>query len=262
MRVQTFLFRTVLGFLLAMFSIAQCMAAEPEKSQVYELRVYITKSEQQQKAVVEHWERSGIPAYNRINVKPVAVLTELQPSETNRVYVLLPFDSADAFSAAPAKLLADSAYQKSAAEFLNLHKTNAAFERIESSLLVAFDGMKKLSPPPATGDRASWVFELRTYMSASENRGWNKIKMFNAGEITVMKETGLSPVFFAQNLTGSQLPCLTYMTCGENMEEHQKHWKTFGNAPGWNALKDDPQYKDNMTGMIKLMLKRTAASQL
>ena len=52
------------------------------------------------------------------------------------------------------------------------------------------------------------------------------------------------------------------MTCGENLDEHKKHWQGFSAAPVWKQLQADPQYKDNMTGMIKVMLKRTSASQL
>jgi hypothetical protein len=242
-------------------SIPMLSGADTGK-QVYELRTYVASTAQQRDAIVQHWQDAAIPAYNRLGVRPIGVFTELQDAPTNSIYVLLPFESMDAFAASPARLAADSKYQAAGADYLQRSGTNAAFDRMESALLTAFDGMKQLAPPPATGVRADWVFELRTYKSASENRGWNKIRMFNDGEISVMQETGLAPVFFGQNLTGSHLPSLTYMTCGENLAEHQKHWKTFGASPGWNALKNDPQYKDNMTGMIKVLLKRTPASQL
>ena len=58
------------------------------------------------------------------------------------------------------------------------------------------------------------------------------------------------------------MPSLVYMTCGENMEEHKKHWQAFSAAPLWKQLQADPQYKYNMSGSIKLLLKRTSASQI
>jgi hypothetical protein len=58
------------------------------------------------------------------------------------------------------------------------------------------------------------------------------------------------------------MPCLVYMTCGVNADEHKKHWSAFGAAPVWKQLQADPQYKDNMIGMIRVILKRTAASQI
>jgi len=78
----------------------------------------------------------------------------------------------------------------------------------------------------------------------------------------VMKEVGLAPIFYGRTVVGSPMPSLFYMTSGENMEEHKKHWQGFSAAPVWKQLQADPQYKDNMTGMIKVILKRTSASQI
>jgi len=156
--------------------------------------------------------------------------------------------------------VADAEYQKAAGEFLSAPKSNPAYGRLESSLLVAFDGMKHLAIPPA--DKKPNVFELRNYISPSEGKGLNKIHMFESGEITVMKEVGLAPIFYGRTVVGSPMPSLFYMTSGENMEEHKKHWQGFSAAPVWKQLQADPQYKDNMTGMIKVILKRTSASQI
>ena len=235
-------------------------AADADKPQYYELRVYTTQSEAQQKRVNDYWQNAAVPAYNRMGIQPVGVFTEMADSATNKIYVLIPCDSAEVFAAIPAKLAADATYQQAAAEFLSAPKTNAAYERFESSLLVAFDGMKHLAVPPA--DKKPNVFELRTYMSPGEDKGLNKIKMFESGEITTMKEVGLAPVFYGRTVVGSTMPSLTYMTCGENLDEHKKHWSGFAAAPVWKQLQADPQYKDNMIGMIKVMLKRTAASQI
>jgi hypothetical protein len=237
-------------------------AADSGPAQYYELRVYSTKSEEQQKSVSDYWQNAAVPAYNRMGVQPVGVFTELEASATNKVYVLIPFESLDLIAAVPGKLAADGAYQSAASEYMNRAKGSPAFERIESSLNVAFDSMKKLAPPPSAGDKSPWVFELRTYESPSESKGINKVQMFNSGEVPLMQEVGLSPVFFAQTLVGPQMPNLVYMVSGSTMEEHKKHWKGFFDAPGWKGLKDDPQYKDNVSRVISVFLKRTAASQI
>jgi hypothetical protein len=235
-------------------------AADADKPQYFELRAYTTQSEAQQQRVNDYWQNAAIPAYNRMGIQPVGVFTEMQDSATNKIYVLIPCDSLEVFAAIPAKLAADADYQKAAAEYLSAPKASPAYERFESSLLVAFDGMKHLAVPPP--DLKPNVFELRTYKSSSEGKGLNKIKMFESGEITVMKEVGLAPVFYGRTVVGSTMPSLTYMTCGVNMDEHKKHWQGFSAAPVWKQLQADPQYKENMIGMIKVMLKRTSASQL
>jgi hypothetical protein len=253
-------FTATLTALFAVLGTPAGHAADADQPQYYELRVYTTSSAAQQQRVNDYWQNAAIPAYNRQGIKPVGVFTEQEDSATNRIFVLIPCDSVTVFAAIPAKLAADADYQKAAAEFLAAPKSNPAYERIESSLLVAFDGMKHLCEPPA--DQKPNVFELRTYKSPSEAKGLNKIKMFESGEITTMKEVGLAPIFYGRTLVGSTMPSLTYLTCGVNMDEHKKHWQGFSSAPVWKQLQSDPQYKDNMIGIIKVMLKRTPASQI
>jgi hypothetical protein len=254
-----FLFAIILFALSTMVAPSTTSAADTN-NQYYELRVYLTKSAEQQKRVNDYWQNAAVPAYNRLGIQPIGVFTEIDDSPTNSIYVLLPADSFEIFGAIPAKLAADTVYQKAAAEFLNAPKTNAAYERFESSLLIAFDSMKRLTLPSA--DKRPNVFELRNYISSSENVGLNKIKMFESGEISVMKEVGLSPIFYSRMLIGSKMPSLVYMTCGENLAEHNNHWKAFSSAPVWKNLQAEPQYKDNVSTIIKTILKRTSASQI
>jgi len=239
--------------------IARATAADDAR-QYYELRVYTTKTAEQQQRIIDYWQTAAVPAYNRLGIQTIGVFTELADSATNSIYVLLPADSFETFDQIPAKLAADAVYQKAAADFLNAPKTNAAYDHFESTLLIAFEGMKRLSLPPA--DKKPNVFELRNYISSSENKGLNKIKMFESGEIGVMKEVGLAPIFYSRMLVGSKMPSLVYMTSGENLDEHKKHWQAFNTAKVWKDLQADPQYKDNVSKIISIMLKRTAASQI
>ena len=238
------------------------LAADPGQAQYYELRIYSSKSEEQQKVVSDYWQNAAIPAYNRIGIRPIGLFTELQDSVTNKVYVLIPYDSLEVFGAVPARLAADATYQAAAAEYMATPKSKPAYERIESSLHLAFDGMKKLAVPPSLAENKPWIFELRAYQSSSESKSINKVKMFNSGEIPLMQEVGLCPVFFAQTLVGSQMPNLVYMVSGENMDEHKKHWEGFFGAPVWKKLIGDPQYKDNVSRVISIFLKRKAGSQI
>ena len=263
MKLHTILKTTTTAAALAVtLGLPRPAAADSAPPQYYELRVYTTQSERQQKLVSDYWQTAAVPAYNRMGIHPIGVFTELEDSPTNKIYVLITYDSPGVFASVPAKLAADSEYQKAAAEYLAVPKSDPAFLRIESSLLVAFDSMKKLALPPSTAEKKPWIFELRTYQSHSESKGINKVQMFNSGEVPIMQEVGLSPVFFSQAVLGSQMPCLVYMVSGENRDEHKKHWKGFSDAPAWKKLSSDPQYKDNVSKIISIFLKRTAASQI
>lgn len=237
-------------------------AADTESPQYYELRTYHTQSEEQQRLINDYWEKAAIPAYNRLGIAPIGVFTEVKDSPTNRVIVLIPFATAGAYAAIPEQLAADAAYRSAAADYLNTPKSAPAYVRFESSLLVAFDGMKQIAVPPSAADKKPWIFELRMYQSRSESMGANKVKMFNAGEIPLMKEVDLSPVFFGKTLIGAEQPNLIYMVSGENEKVHQTHWKAFFEAPVWKKLIGDSQYKDNVSKVINVFLKRTPASQI
>jgi hypothetical protein len=245
---------------LLVSALINLAAAGGETSQYYELRTYATQSAEQQQRVNDYLHNAAIPAYNRLGVQPVGVFTELNDSATNNVYVLLPFNSVSDFADMPSRLAADTNYQQAATEFLNAPQKNAAYTRIESSLLVAFDGMKRMVVP-AAGHRPN-VFELRTYESSSEGRGLNKIQMFESGEIPLMKEVGLAPIFYGRTIAGLNMPCLIYLTCGESPDAHKQHWKEFFNSPIWQKLSRDPKYQDNVSRVISVMLKRTVASQI
>jgi hypothetical protein len=249
----------ILAFIFSLIGIS-VRAAEPDAGrQYYELRVYFTKSAEQQQRINDYWQKAAVPAYNRLGIQPVGVFTEIHDSATNKIYVIIPCDSLEVFAGIPAKLAVDTVYQQAAADFLSAPKSNPAYDHFETSLLLAFKGMKHMTLPPA--DHRPNVFELRTYLSPSENKSLNKMQMFENGEIPLMKEVGLAPIFYSQMIVGSRMPSLVYMTSGENLAEHKKHWQGFNNAPAWKQLINDPQYKDNMNGSISILLKRTAASQ-
>lgn len=254
-------FQAILALAVAFTVMAapfRIAAADSEKPQYYELRVYTITSEEQRQRVNDYWQNAGVPAYNRMGIQPIGVFTELLDSATNKIYVVIPCDSLEIFAAIPDKLAADTTYQQAAAGYLSATKANAAYERFESSLLVAFDGMKHLAVPAVKPN----IFELRTYLSPSEGKGLNKVQMFNSGEIPLMKEVGLGPVFFGRTIAGTKMPCLTYLLSGESVEAHKQHWQGFNNSTIWKNLSNDPQYTNNVSAGISIMLKRTPASQI
>jgi hypothetical protein len=220
---------TLLG-LHAVMAGAHSPASGTGHPQYYELRIYTTHSTRQLQLVNDYWQNAAVPAYNRLGIQPVGVFTELKDSTCSSLYVLIPFEAPEAFAAVPAGLASDSAYREAAAGYMAVPKSDPAFDRIESSLLEAFDGMKKLALPKSTEGKKPWIFELRNYWSHSESKGVNKVEMFNSGEIDLMKEVGLSPVFFARTVVGPQMPNLVYMVSGESMAEHRKHWNEIGRA--------------------------------
>ena len=250
---------------------ASAAEARGGNREYYELRVYRLKSGLNQGLLHAYVEKAAIPALNRLGVKPVGVFVQQERTDApaasevrdaNSVFVLRTYPSLDVFAAATARLSADPEYQQAGAEYLNSPKSNPAFDRIDSWLMLAFAGLPKLELPAYCREKKPRMFELRTYESHSELKALKKVEMFNAGEIDVMREVGLGPIFYGQALIGSNLPHLTYMVSGENQDEHKKHWGAFGAHATWNKLKNDPQYADTVSKITNRFLVPTPYSQI
>jgi len=139
---------------------------------------------------------------------------------------------------------------------LNLPASDAAYVRVQSSLMVAFSSMPKLEVPK----KQPRIFELRTYESPTKRLNQKKIEMFNTGEIPIFRRTGLRPVFFGETLIGDRLPNLTYMVMFADMAEREANWAKFGADPEWKKLSSSPEFGDpEMVSDISNTILRPAA---
>lgn len=228
----------------------------------YEWRVYRLAAEADHSLLHGFLEKALVPALNRLGSQPIGVFTEIQPKDGPAVFALIPHPSINAFVTTPAKISADAEYLKAGAEYLQVAKKNPAFVRIDSWLLHAFAGMPKLELPAYSKERKPRIFEARTYESHSEAKALKKVDMFNDGEIEVMRDVGLGPIFFGQALIGSNLPHLTYMLSAENRDLHKQHFGAFGKDPRWKKLAADSQYADTVSKITSRFLEPTAYSQI
>ena len=237
----------------------------------YELRAYRLNSGANHDLLDAYLEKALIPGLNRLGIKPVGVFVQQDRSgasdptevrDASTVLVLMPYPLIGLFATANARLPADPQYQKAGADYLNSPKASPAFDRIDSWLMLAFAGLPKLELPSYCKEKKPRMFELRTYESHSELKALKKVDMFNAGEIDLMRDVGLGPIFYGQALIGSNLPHLTYMVSAESREAHNKHWEAFRAHPTWDKLKNDPQYADTVSKIANRFLVSTPYSQI
>jgi len=219
-------------------------AALPPAREYYELRRYQLRRGPNQKRFDDYARDAAIPAMNRLGIGPIGVFHVMTGPDSPSAYVLIPYASLEQFAAAPGRLAADVEYQKAGADFINTPATDPAYIRVESSLMIAFEGMPKLEVPAATKDKHPRIFELRLYESHSKKANQKKIEMFNVGEIALFRRTGLTPVFFGETLIGTRLPNLTYLLVFENLAARDKNWSTFAADPEWKKLSTTPGYTD------------------
>lgn len=257
MKRRNFLATSLTASAAAALSRAPLAAAESPNAarEYYELRAYRLKPGASAALLEDYLAKGFIPALNQRGVKNVGVFSEVQvdkkavtstPLADSPVWVLIPHPSLESFVKIGADLNADASIQAAGAAYLTVPKASPAFDRVDTWLYRAFQGMPRMELAAFSKNRvATRVFEMRDYESHSERAALNKMAMFDNGEIPLMKDLGMSPLFFGQGLAGPNLPHLRYFTGGPDLASHLAGWAKFGPDPRWKAMSADPQYKDN-----------------
>lgn len=239
----THLFKTLI-LTVFIFGISKAQNRE-----FYQLKIYNLDSKSQVAAVDQFLRDAYLPALKRQNIKSVGVFKS-HPNEKDslqKIYVLIPFASLAQFQDTEDALLKDNDFLAEGESYIQAKFDNAPYRRIESILLRAFEDMPNMKTPVFDSPKASRVYELRSYESATEALYRNKVAMFNdGGELNLFHQLGFNPVFFGEVRSGSHMPNLMYLTTFENQESRDAHWKSFGESAKWNELKMMPKYQNNM----------------
>jgi hypothetical protein len=218
-------------------------AADAAKGAILELwRYQLRNSADNQRQRTTDFLKQQVTACQRAGVGPVGVFSSTIAPDTPFLLVLVSYPTLAAMEQAQAKLAADAEYQKALDAYHAQPGLN--YERMESSLMRAFDGYPAIVPPPNDGKRAARLFEVRMYESNTMGTLRKKVKMFNDGEIGAFQRAGAQPVFFGETFVGARQPNLTYMLSYEDLAGRDKVWKAFGADPEWQRLRTTPGLSD------------------
>ncbi|HEX4166691.1 MAG TPA: NIPSNAP family protein [Bryobacteraceae bacterium] len=255
-------------FLTALAAAPAIRLAEAQNSaagrEFYELRRYHLVSGPQQKLLSAFLAEALIPALNRLAITPVGAFDLYLGPETPSLYLLMPSLSLEKLVTTEFALANDDEYQRKGEAFLKAPAKEPPYERVESKLLIAFEGYPKLTVPPVTAQHGDRVFQLRTYESPSNHDHQVKVEMFNSGEFDAFKHAGFWSVFYGDALIGPRLPNLTYMLSFPDLGELTAKWKAFGADPGWKKLVGSSKfnYEPIVSNVTNLILNPTSYSQI
>lgn len=233
--------------------------------QIYDLRIYRFKAGASTE-LLEHYLRDAlIPVLKQMKIGPVGVFKTTEskdPSDENAIRVVIPYANLNQWLGVAA--LDNTPQIRSAAPdfFTKPTKLNPAYDRMDSTLLLAFTGQPMLVLPELSKTKSPRIFEFRNYESFSDDRNLAKVKMFNSGEEDAQREVGLNPVFYGQALTGPSLPRVVYLLAGSDRESHKKNWAKFSAHPTWKRLKADARFADTATHNTNVFTVPTDYSQI
>jgi hypothetical protein len=238
---------------------AKAQANPGRLREYYQLRRYTLQTGPQVAMTEKYISEALIPTLAKRGGPVGAFRLDIGP-ETPSFYVLIPIEGGAAAGTLEEELNRDDNYVKAAEPFWSAPAASPAFLRIDSSLLVAFEGWPRITPP-AKGKR---IFQLRTYESPSYRDHIVKVQMFHSGEFEIFKNAGFEPVFFGDTVIGPRMPSLTYMLSFADSAELDAKWNVFRNDPAWKKLSADPRFAFEaiVSNITNLVLSPLEASQI
>jgi hypothetical protein len=228
------------GALVCCFLLASLGSVRAADREHYLLKSYVVKPGKVA-ALDEYLSKAYIPAAKRIGAGPVGVFKESEANGVVTVHVLTVLQSAVQATELEGKLAADANHQSAGKSFLSATDANPAYDRVETSVFAAIEGMPSMAKPDASKAR---ILNLRIYESPTPAAHEKKVEMFNTGELAIFKRVGLTPVMFGSAISGPRMPNLTYLLVFPDDEARKAAWNKFGGDPEWQALKAKPGYSD------------------
>lgn len=244
--------------------LSQAQASAGKPREYYELRKYQLQSGPQTRILQSYLSDALIPALNRMGFSPIGVFNVDLGPQTPATYVLIPSTSLETLVNAELHLAKDDEFMKGAAPFWAAPATAPAFLRIESSLMIAFEGWPQVTVPPVTAQHGKRVFQLRIYESPSHQDHVRKVEMFHSGEFDIFQKAGFWNVFFGDTLIGPRLPQLTYMVSFPDIADIDVKWDAFRNNPDWKKLSAEHKYsfESIVSNIDSLILRPASFSQI
>jgi hypothetical protein len=228
-----------------------CHHAQAQKRQFYAITVYQLHDKQQESRLDTYLGGALLPALHDAGMKHVGVFKPVRQDSSNfgrKIYVLTVFNSLEEFKNLETKLNANSTYLNKGADYIQAAHNQAPYDRIEISLMQAFQNAPILGLPDLKGPRTERIYELRSYEGPTEKLYRSKVKMFNTGdEIGLFKNLGFNAIFYGEVIAGRSMPNLLYMTTFENMKTRDEHWKAFFDHPQWKQLLTIEEYKNTVS---------------
>ncbi len=228
------------------------------QQQVYELRTYELDFFKSADILHNYFKDALFPALNRQGINNIGVFEEVGESLPKKIYVLIPYDDLQDFQSSKRFLARDTKYFVDARPYMETGEESHPYKRLSTNLIASASGFPNLISP---NGEASF-FELRIYDSYNEDALQRKVRMFNNSEFKIFEEVGLPMVFFGPNITGNQMPNLTYLLAFKDKAAHAEAWSKFLVHPEWLRILKLEEYANTINKITRVFLKPLPYSQL
>src|SRR5260370_18118134 len=130
-----------------------------------DLRRYYLESGPGVKLTTAFFADALVPALNRLGIGPVGAFSVYLGPDSPSYYLLMPSSRLETLVRADLELAKDDVFMKAAAPFWDAPAAAPPYIRIESSLLRAFPGYPKATPPASAATKGKRIDQRRQYQS-------------------------------------------------------------------------------------------------
>lgn len=233
---------------LAFASSTYKNSGEEVTSEVYELQSFELTFGGNKAALMSYLKEIKGPHLRKMGASHFMLFTELGDAEPAKVWSLAAFPGFQSYE----NTLSSQSQEDFISQSRDYASAGKTYNRISSSLLYAFDGLKQMLKPIEGAN----LFEMRIYEGINEDAVHRKIKMFNKEEIELFYKVDLNPVFFGNMVIGPYVPSLVYMLNFRDMDHREAAWKKFIDHPDWNTMKVKDEYANSVSNIRKIFLKQ------
>jgi hypothetical protein len=244
------------GTALSAGSINAATVPPPVKD-IYELKVYSFSGGGGVNQLRKYYTDAVIPFLKKRGAT-VGAFSEYSKEEPPKIYILHSYKSPEDYWNVLQAMKTDQSFLKSAESYYKLPVSQRVFDRYETILMEAFAGIPQMKMP----DKNRGLFELRLYESYNEDAFRRKVKMFDVEELPLFEKVGLHPLFFGEQIAGSNMPALIYMLWFRDMEEREANWDKFRVSDEWNTMRVKEEYADSVSKVRKIFLTPMDFSQI
>ena len=192
-----------LSLIACSFFITSSVSAKNPKKDIYQIKIYTLKNNEQVTAVDAFLKNALLPAMHRAGILKIGVFKPItnDTAAIKKIYVFIPFTSADQWQNISGVLDKDVSYQSASKDFTGAAFDHSPFDRVESILLEAFDMQPHFNIPSLKNSVSEKIYELRSYESPTEALHVKKVKcLMKAGRQSYLKDWNLM-LFFMQGLS-------------------------------------------------------------
>ncbi len=235
--------------LMGSYASARSIVSPAEDThEIYELRTYEFTWGGNKAALISFLREVEAPYLKNMGANHFMSFTEVGQSEPSKLWTLASYPDFNSYHRAISNR-SDQKYLNQAADYITAGQT---YNRISSSLLYAFDGMKHMKSPI----EGASLFELRIYEGVNEDAVRRKIKMFNDEELELFNKVDLNPIFFGNMVVGPYVPSLVYMLNYRDMDHRDQAWKAFLEHPDWDIMKVKEVYANTVSNIRRVFLEQ------